>query len=98
MKLSYKHTLYACFSGYICQAIVSNLPPLLFVIFQSHLGITLENITFLITLGFFIQIAIDILAARIVDRFGYRISMTIANIFCLFGLISLGVLPYYIDP
>lgn len=98
MKLNYKHTLYACFSGYVGQAVVSNLPPLLFVIFQSQLGISLEKITLLITVGFCIQILVDFLAAKIVDVLGYRIAVTISNIFCLAGLLSLGILPMIINP
>ncbi|WP_312432336.1 MFS transporter [Lacrimispora sp.] len=98
MKLNYKHTLYACFSGYVSQAIVSNLPPLLFVIFQARLGISLEKITLLITIGFCIQILVDSLAAKIVDIFGYRFSVTIANICCFTGLLSLSILPMNIDP
>ncbi|WP_099204940.1 MFS transporter [Scatolibacter rhodanostii] len=98
MKLNYKHTLYACFCGYICQAIVSNLPPLLFVIFQAQLGVSLEKITLLITVGFCIQILVDFLAAKIVDIFGYRISVTIANLCCLAGLLGMSILPMIISP
>ncbi len=98
MKLNYKHTLYACFSGYICQAIVSNLPPLLFVIYQAQLGISLEKITLLITVGFCIQILMDSLAAKMVDIFGYRISVTIANVCCFMGLLSISILPTIIYP
>lgn len=98
MKLNYKHTLYACFCGYICQAIVSNLPPLLFVIFQAQLGISLEKITLLITVGFCIQILVDFLAAKIVDVFGYRVSITIANLCCLAGLLSMSILPMIMNP
>lgn len=35
MKTSYKRTMYACFVGYIVQAIVNNFVPLLFVTFQK---------------------------------------------------------------
>ena len=34
MHLTYKHTRYACYAGYITQAIINNLAPLLFIIFQ----------------------------------------------------------------
>ncbi len=32
---NYKMTMYACFTGYIVQAIVNNFVPLLFVTFQT---------------------------------------------------------------
>lgn len=39
-------TIYACFIGYIVQAIVNNFVPLLFVTFQNNYHISLERITF----------------------------------------------------
>lgn len=36
MKQDYKKTTYACFIGYIVQAIVNSFVPLLFVTFQKH--------------------------------------------------------------
>ena len=35
-------TIYACFIGYIVQAIVNNFVPLLFVTFQNNYHISLE--------------------------------------------------------
>jgi MFS family permease len=98
MKLNYKHTLYACFIGYITQAIVSNLPALLFVIFQNQFKLSLERITLLLTLGFCIQIIVDALASKFVEVAGYRTSLAIAHICCIGGLLSIGFLPFYINP
>ena len=98
MKLNYKHTLYACFIGYVTQAVVSNLPTLLLVIFQNEFNLSLERITLLLTLGFCIQIIVDALASKFVDVVGYRISLAIANICCIGGLLSIGFLPFYINP
>ena len=74
---NYMQTIYACFIGYIVQAIVNNFVPLLFVTFQNNYHISLERITFLITLNFIIQLFVDLLSAFFVDRIGYRISTTI---------------------
>lgn len=35
MTCTYKHTLYACHVGYMSQAIVNNIAPLLLIIFQG---------------------------------------------------------------
>ena len=35
MKLNVKHTIYGCYMGYITQAVVNNLPPLLFLTFTG---------------------------------------------------------------
>ena len=60
-------TIYACFIGYIVQAIVNNFVPLLFVTFQNNYYISLERITFLITLNFIIQLFVDLLSAFFID-------------------------------
>ena len=36
MKPNYQHTMYACFLGFIVQAVVNNFVPLLFVMFQNY--------------------------------------------------------------
>ena len=36
MNLTYRHTRNACFTGYVTQAIVNNLCPLLFLTFQQQ--------------------------------------------------------------
>ena len=38
MKQNYQKTMYACFIGYIVQAVVNNFVPLLFVTFQKSYG------------------------------------------------------------
>ena len=38
-NLTYRHTQYASYLGYVTQAIVNNLAPLLFVIFQDQFAI-----------------------------------------------------------
>ncbi len=52
MKLNYRKTIYACFIGYIVQAIVNNFVPLLFLTFQGSYGIPLSKITMLVTFNF----------------------------------------------
>lgn len=93
MKFNYKHTIYACFIGYIVQAIVNNFAPLLFLTFHSTYGIPLSKITFLVTFNFGLQLIIDFLSAGFVDRIGYRASAILAHIFAAVGLIALTILP-----
>ncbi|MDY3369153.1 MFS transporter, partial [Zhenhengia yiwuensis] len=93
MRYTYKNTLRACYLGYITQAIVNNLAPLLFIIFQNQYHISFEMIGRLILINFGTQIVADILSVKYVDRIGYRKAAVIAHIFCSVGLMSLGVLP-----
>lgn len=85
--------MYACFIGYIVQAIVNNFLPLLFVTFQKTYSIPLTQITLLITLNFGIQLVIDMLSAGFVDKIGYRASAIIAHVCSAAGLVLLTVLP-----
>ena len=96
--LSYRHTQYASFLGYITQAVVNNLTPLLFLIFQQEWQLPLQKITFLITANFCIQLAVDFLAARFVDRIGYRRCIVAAHLFSAAGLIGLALLPELLSP
>ena len=85
--------MYACFIGYIVQAIVNNFVPLLFVTFQDGYGIPLSRITMLITVNFVIQLLVDLLSAGFVDRIGYKASVLIAHGCAAAGLICLAFLP-----
>ena len=93
MKDKYQNTMYACFVGYIVQAIVNNFVPLLFLTFESSYGIPLSQITMLITFNFCIQLLVDLLSAKFVDKIGYRVSIVMAHIFAALGLAGLVVLP-----
>lgn len=93
IRQNYRHTIYASYIGYIAQAIVNNLAPLLFLTFQSEYQISIEKISLLITVNFGIQLLVDILSARYVDRLGYRAAIMVAHFFCAAGLIGLGTLP-----
>ena len=44
--------MYACFAGYIVQAIVNNFVPLLFLTFEKTYQVPLSRITMLITFNF----------------------------------------------
>lgn len=94
MKLGYKHTIYASYIGYITQAIVNNFAPLLFITFRNSFGIPLSKITLLITLNFFIQLLVDLISARLVDKIGYRRCVAAAHIFSSLGLVLMAILPF----
>lgn len=93
MSRNYKKTVYACFTGYIVQAIVNNFVPLLFITFQTEYNIPLSKITLLITVNFGVQLAVDVLSACFVDKIGYRASVMLAHICCGAGFVLLMLLP-----
>ena len=96
---NYNHTMYACFIGYIVQAIVNNFVPLLFLTFQATYNIPLSKITMLVTINFGLQLLIDLLSVSFVDRIGYRASMLLAHICAALGFLLLTILPeIFSDP
>lgn len=83
----------ACFVGYIVQAIVNNFTPLLFLFFQKSYHVPISHITLLVTFNFGVQLLVDLLSVRFVDKIGYRISMIMAHVLAAAGLLLLTVLP-----
>lgn len=81
IRTSYTHTILASYLGYITQAVVNNFAPLLFLTFRSQMGLTLEQITLLTTLNFSIQLLVDFLSVKVVDRIGYRPCVVAAHLF-----------------
>ena len=92
-KLTHKHTILACFIGYISQAIIVNFAPLLFMTFSETYQIPLEQITLLISINFVTQLLTDLLASEYVQKIGYRKAILMAHIFCTLGLVCMAVLP-----
>ena len=96
---NYKLTIYACFTGYVVQAVINNFAPLLFLTFQNSYSIPLSQITFLVTFNFGLQLIIDAVSAGFIDRIGYRASIILAHAFAALGLIGMTFLPHILpDP
>ncbi len=92
-KYTYRHTQAASYIGYIVQAIVNNLAPLLFVTFNTRLGISLEKLGLLVFANFFVQILVDLISAKYAVRIGYRRALLVSGCASTAGLALMGVLP-----
>ncbi len=93
MKLTYKHTVTACFIGYITQAIINTYSALLFVTFEKDYGIALAQLGLLVGLNFGLQLLTDLVAALVIEKTGWRIPIVLAHILATSGLVLLAVLP-----
>lgn len=89
----YRSTRWACYRGYVVEAIINNLAPLLFIIFQTNYGVDFEGLGWLLCITFLTQLGVDALAAKYVDRFGYRRVIVLAHFLSAAGLVCLGILP-----
>lgn len=98
MNNQYNKTITACFVGYIVQAIINNFVPLLFLTFERTYQIPLSQITLLVTINFGVQLLVDLLSVKFVDKIGYRASMVIAHLCSAAGLVLLTILPEVMDP
>lgn len=93
IRTSYTHTIYASYIGYITQAIVNNFAPLLFLTFGEIYGLTLDQITLITTLNFLVQLLVDLLSAKWIDRIGYRTGVLAAHLLAAAGLTGMAFLP-----
>ena len=93
IKTSYEHTIYASYIGYITQAIVNNFAPLLFLTFASSYYLTLDKIAMITTVNFTVQLIVDFLSAKVIDKLGYRPMIVAAHVFAASGLIGMAILP-----
>lgn len=93
IRKSYEHTIYASYIGYITQAIVNNFVPLLFLTFATDYQLSLDRITLLTTANFLVQLAVDLLSAKVIDHIGYRVSIIFAHFCAGAGLVGLAVFP-----
>ena len=99
MDRKYNKTIYACFVGYIVQAIIVNFAPLLFLTFQNSYAISWSSISALITINFCVQLCVDLLCAKFIDRIGYRMGILIAHGAAALGLAGMAFLPELVgDP
>ncbi len=98
IRKSYNHTIYASYIGYITQAIVNNFAPLLFLTFMADFDLTLEKITLITTVNFAVQLAVDAVAIKVVDRIGYRPCIMAAHVFAALGLMGLAIFPAIMPP
>ena len=56
------------------------------------------QITLLVTINFGVQLFVDLLSVKFVDKIGYRASMVIAHLCSAAGLVLLTILPEVMDP
>ncbi|MCH5170842.1 MAG: MFS transporter, partial [Oscillospiraceae bacterium] len=56
----YNRTKLSCYTGYFVQAVINNLPPLLFIIFNKQFGIDLKKLSLIITINFVSQMSVDL--------------------------------------
>ena len=95
--MTYRHTMLGCYGGYVVQAAVNNLAPLLYVTFNREYGLSLGLIGTLAVINFTVQMCVDT-AAALVNRLSHRALMLAAHGLVIAGLWGLSFLPGLMPP
>ena len=98
IRKNYNHTIFASYGGYITQAGINNFAPLLFLTFMADFDLTIDKITLITTINFAVQLAVDAIAVKVVDRIGYRPCIVAAHFFAVLGLAGLAIFPMVMPP
>ena len=98
MKFTYAATMRTCYVASMVQAIINTFITLLFVTFQHDYGISLEWIAAIISTNFMLQLTVDLVSARFLDKVGYRRASVVAHILAAVGLVELAILPEIMNP
>ena len=96
-RKNYKKTLYACYLGFITQAITANFTPLLFITFKDSYAISLEMIATIPLVFYLTQLLVDLVAVKFADVIGYRTCVVISQIISATGLFLMAFLPDILD-
>ncbi len=96
MKNNYTLTKISCYIDFITQAVIINLPPLLFASFMELYSLSYEELARLVVVNFCVQILTDLTVVRLSGKLSMRIMAVTANTLSAAGLICFGILPLII--
>jgi len=88
----YSRTKWACYLGFVTQAITANFAPLLFVMFHRQYGIPLSSLALIPAVFYVVQLCVDFLCAKFPD-IDYRRSIVLSEVTSAAGLLGLVFLP-----
>jgi MFS family permease len=90
---SYQLTTVSCFVGIFCQAIASNITALLFIPLMTLYGLSYVHLGLLVGINFTTQVLVDIIASRLVDRYGFRVFVLPSDLLAVTGLLLFALSP-----
>ncbi len=93
LRNNYNHTIYASYIAYIVQAINNNFAPLLFLTFATDYRLSLDKITLITTINFLVQLIVDLISTKAIDKVGYRPALIFGHICSVLGLVGMAFLP-----
>lgn len=94
MNTTYKRLKLACYTVNISMAVVGNLPPVLFITFQSLYGISYSLLGFLVLINFFTQLTVDLLFSFFSHKFNIAKTVKFTPVLTVIGLLVYAVFPF----
>ena len=91
---SYNVTFRACCTGFITQAAVVNLTPILFIPLRAQFGFTFTQLGLLVTANFLTQLLVTLICCVTVDRIGFRFFAVMGHAFAMVGFLLFGLVPF----
>jgi len=91
--MNYTRTVRTCYLSTVTQAVLVNMPPLLFTLLARDYGLNMERLGRLVLINFLTQLTVDALAARLADRVGYKRCLVAAHLMAALGFALYGILP-----
>lgn len=92
MTNNYSKTKWACYLGFVTQAIVANFPSLLFLVFHREYDVSIANLALIPAVFYIVQLVTDLLCAKFKD-INYRRCIIISEITSALGLAGLAFVP-----
>jgi len=85
-RMTYKMTLKASYLGFLVQATVVNLTPVLFIPLREQFSLSFSQLGLLVLINFITQVTCDIAFSHAVDKHGYRVFLVSAHAAVVAGL------------
>lgn len=93
MASEYQRVKYACAATNISMAVVSNLPPVLFLTFRSLYGISYSLLGLLIFINFFTQLTVDLIFSFFSHKINISKAVKITPVLTFLGLVLYALCP-----
>ncbi|MBR7071807.1 MAG: MFS transporter [Clostridia bacterium] len=89
----YGKTKFACYLGFITQAISANFAPLLFLNFHKSYGLPFSELALIPIVFYVTQLIVDFACVKASDKIGYRVCIVVSEITSAAGLAGLAFVP-----
>src|SRR5512142_2118704 len=90
---SYQLTTVSCVVGIFVQAISANITAILFIPLMTLYGLSYIHLGLLVGINFTTQVTVDIIASRLIDRYGFRVFVLPSDLLAVIGLTLFALSP-----